>query len=80
MKQLPKEGVQLTPYPFQIYWVYFNFFGALYKLTCDLASSFPSPLEGEQKLKNKTETTNERKYSDLIGVSNGYKRSWVLVG
>ena len=28
----------------------------------------------------KTETTNERKYSDLIGLSNGYKRAWLLVG
>ena len=27
----------------------------------------------------KTETTNERKYSDLIGLSNGYKRAWLLV-
>ena len=26
------------------------------------------------------ETTNERKYSDLIGLSNGYKRTWLLVG
>ena len=24
---------------------------------------------------HKTETTNERKYSDLIGLSNGYKRA-----
>ena len=29
---------------------------------------------------NKTETTKERKQSDLIGLSNGYKRTWLLVG
>ena len=23
---------------------------------------------------------NEPKYSDLIGLSNGYKRAWLLVG
>ena len=32
------------------------------------------------KLANKTKTTNERKESDLIGLSNGYKRHGVLVG
>ena len=29
---------------------------------------------------NKTETTNERKWSDLIGLSSGYKCAWLLVG
>ena len=29
------------------------------------------------KRANKTETTNERKKSDFIGLSNGYKRSWL---
>ena len=32
------------------------------------------------KCGNKTETTNERKWSDLIGLSKGYKRAWLLVG
>ena len=32
------------------------------------------------KQPNKTETTNERKLSDLIGLSNGCKRAWLLVG
>ena len=32
------------------------------------------------KRANKTETTNEWKYSDLIGLSNGYKRPCILVG
>ena len=34
----------------------------------------------EMKRANKRETTNERKYSNLIGLSNGYKRTWLLVG
>ena len=34
----------------------------------------------KQKSGNKTETTNERKQNDLIGLSNGYKRAWVSVG
>ena len=29
---------------------------------------------------HKTETTKERKYIDLIGLSNGYKRTSLLVG
>ena len=32
------------------------------------------------KRANKIETTNERKQSDLIGLSNGYKHSWLLIG
>ena len=32
------------------------------------------------KRANKTETTNKQKYSDLIGLSNRYKRAWLLVG
>ena len=32
------------------------------------------------KRANKTETTNEWKWSDLVGLSNGYKRAWFLVG
>ena len=32
------------------------------------------------KRTNKTETTNERKESDLSGLSNGYKRAWLLLG
>ena len=32
-----------------------------------------------KRAKKKTET-NERKQSDLIGLSNGYKCAWLLVG
>ena len=45
LKQLPREEVRLIPYPFHIY----SFFYALYKLTCDLASSYPFSLEGKKK-------------------------------
>jgi len=34
----------------------------------------------EMKRANKTETTNERKWSDLIGLSNEYKRARLSVG
>ena len=35
----------------------------------------------KRKRANKAETTNERRaFSDMIGLSNGYKRAWLLVG
>ena len=34
----------------------------------------------EMKTREQDRTTNERKYSDVIGLSNGYKRAWLLVG
>ena len=34
----------------------------------------------KNKQANKTETTNELKESGLIGLSNGYKGAWLLVG
>ena len=34
----------------------------------------------EMKTREQTETKNEWKQSDLIGLSNGYKRAWLLVG
>ena len=34
----------------------------------------------EMKTREQAETTNKRKYSDLIVLSNGYKRAWVLAG
>ena len=34
----------------------------------------------EMKTREQIETKNERKWSDLIGLSNGYKRAWLLVG
>ena len=33
----------------------------------------------KRKRANKTETTNERKQSDLIGLTSGYKHAWLLV-
>ena len=40
------RSIRLIPYPFQIYSI---FFFALYKLTWDVASSFPFSLKGERK-------------------------------
>ena len=34
----------------------------------------------EMKTREQLETKNERRWSDLIGLSNGYKRAWLLVG
>ena len=34
----------------------------------------------EMKTREQDRTTNERKYSDVIGLSTGYKRAWLLVG
>ena len=34
----------------------------------------------ELKTREQDRTTNERRYSDVIGLSNGYKRAWLLVG
>ena len=47
------------------------------KNTCMVFERFSYDLE--MKTREKTET-NERKQSDLIGLSNGYKRAWLLVG
>ena len=34
----------------------------------------------EMKTREQNRNNKQRKYSDLIGLSNGYKRAWVLVG